>query len=194
MRKATGVRGFHALCVAFRLLLLFVRRFVHRFLRRVPLCLFAAVACAYWFSVVCWPALRVANTALAGVCLRATLLVCERLTRYRAAGNACELHGRFSHSVPLRCLRRVPSLCPLSSARYEVLGLPTNKLAKAGEISKAYKTMSLMWHPDKHMGKDTEEEAHDKFMARKKGGIIKAARVNFLIPPSSTRKPHGVYV
>ena len=50
------------------------------------------------------------------------------------------------------------------SALYEVLGLPTNKLAKEADIKSAYRKMSLLWHPDKHMGKDTEEEAQQKFL------------------------------
>ena len=37
-------------------------------------------------------------------------------------------------------------------ALYEVLGLPSNKLASAATIKSAYKRMSLIWHPDKHHG------------------------------------------
>eukprot|EP00039_Didymoeca_costata_P018258 m.332768 g.332768 ORF g.332768 m.332768 type:complete len:430 (-) comp17004_c0_seq1:35-1324(-) len=49
-------------------------------------------------------------------------------------------------------------------ALYEVLGLPINKLANEATIKQAFRRVSLIWHPDKHMGKDTEEEAKQKFM------------------------------
>ena len=50
------------------------------------------------------------------------------------------------------------------AALYEVLGLPIGKLANAAAIKTAYKKMSLIWHPDKHHGKPTEEESSQKFM------------------------------
>lgn len=50
------------------------------------------------------------------------------------------------------------------TALYEVLGLPTGKLANAAAIKAAYRKMSLLWHPDKHQGKPTEEESAQKFM------------------------------
>ena len=50
------------------------------------------------------------------------------------------------------------------TALYEVLGLPVGKLANAAAIKAAYRKMSLLWHPDKHQGKPTEEESAQKFM------------------------------
>lgn len=38
------------------------------------------------------------------------------------------------------------------SALYEVLGLPTNKLANKRTIKQAYHKLSLVWHPDKQNG------------------------------------------
>jgi len=41
------------------------------------------------------------------------------------------------------------------TALYEVLGLPTNKLANKRTIKLAYHKLSLVWHPDKQNGPDS---------------------------------------
>jgi len=54
---------------------------------------------------------------------------------------------------------------PLEADRdhlYETLGIRPD--ADQQEVKKAYKALALQWHPDKHQGKKTEFEAHDKFL------------------------------
>ena len=50
---------------------------------------------------------------------------------------------------------------------YEVLGLQVG--ATESEISKAFKSLSLKWHPDKNGG---SQEAHDKFMTIKEAKLF----------------------
>lgn len=55
------------------------------------------------------------------------------------------------------------------TALYEVLGLPTNKLANKRTIKLAYHKLSLVWHPDKQNGKTEDEkiDAEQKFLELK---------------------------
>ena len=49
---------------------------------------------------------------------------------------------------------------------YEILGLPPRKLATKEAIRRAYRLMSLRYHPDK-VSPEEAEEAADKFLAIK---------------------------
>jgi hypothetical protein len=72
--------------------------------------------------------------------------------------------------------------------RYAVLGVA--KDATGGEIRKAYRKLSMIWHPDKNQGGgDKKEEATAKFASISVAYVARAIHLLFTLPPPPARPP-----
>jgi hypothetical protein len=72
--------------------------------------------------------------------------------------------------------------------RYAVLGVA--KDATGGEIRKAYRKLSMIWHPDKNQGGgDKKEEATAKFASISVAYVARATHLLSPLPPPPARPP-----